>query len=202
MFSDRRQFTFNNPITIAGDEGANSGVIASLGGAVPSIAGPVTLTATSQITVSGQSSITYSNTNSFTGTNVNLTLQGGTPSGAGNRGTISAAISLGTGSLSKSQGGTWRLNNLAGNSYSGGTTLATTGGTTAGKLFVHNKTGSGTGSGPVSITNATVGGTGVITGAVTANFAGRLSPGENGAGLLTVGNVTFQGGSWLEIPSG
>jgi autotransporter-associated beta strand protein len=194
-------FTFNNPISISGIGGSNNGAIAALNSAAPTIAAPVTLTGNSQITVAGSSSITYSNASSLTGTDVNLTVQGGAPSGSGTGGTISGAVTLGSGSLTKLQGGTWRLNNPAGNSYSGGTTLGTSGGSNAGRLIVNNTSGSGTGSGDVTIHTGSLGGTGIVTGNVTVNSTGRIGPGES-AGLLTVGNVTFESGSFLDIELG
>ena len=102
-------FTINEPFRVAGvgnvtDEGA----IAVTSGATPTIAGPVTLSGDATLTVSGSSGVTYSNANAITSeSNQNLILAGGPGTGAG--GLISGVINLGTGSLTKNQGGTWAL---------------------------------------------------------------------------------------------
>lgn len=77
------------------------------------------------------------------------------------------------------------------NTYSGNTTVS------AGTLLVNNTnpSQSGTGSGSVTVaSSATLGGTGFITGPVTIQSGGTLSPG-NSPGTLTVDdNVTIENG--------
>lgn len=169
--------TISEPLRISGPGASDNGAIAVTAGATPTISGPVTLIGNSTITVSGTSSVLYNNANAFTSSaNENLTLQGGSGTSPLGIGTISGAISLGTGSLTKLQGGTWILSNAAGNTYSGGTVIGNS--TTAGgTLVVTNTSGSGTGSGDISIGNGT--------------FTGTLNVGNGGAGGSVSGNITF-----------
>jgi len=61
------------------------------------------------------------------------------------------------------------------NTYSGKTTVR------CGALLVANTAGSGTGSGAVAVkARGTLGGTGAISGHVTVDAGGRLSPGIGG----------------------
>jgi autotransporter-associated beta strand protein len=147
------------------------------------MAGPVTLTGNTTIAVSSSATGAFTNANAITSANnSNLTLQGGL--GAGGGGTISGLISLGTGSLTKQQGGTWTLSG-AGN-YSGGTNV------TAGTLLV-NGNGS-TGIGQVSVSGGTLGGTGTITGDVVFTggaLAPGLSPGSLNMASLTMNNADY-----------
>jgi alpha-L-rhamnosidase len=76
------------------------------------------------------------------------------------------------------------------NTYSGGTAVG------GGTLLVNNTSGSGTGSGPVTVGNgAGLGGAGFISGAVTIQSGGNLTPGSP-LGALTFGStLTLAGGS-------
>jgi hypothetical protein len=67
---------------------------------------------------------------------------------------------------------------------------------------VNNTSGSGTGSGAVTVYNATLGGSGIISGDVTANSPGRISPGEANTNVLTAGSATFQSGSFFDVELG
>jgi autotransporter-associated beta strand protein len=174
-------FTIAEPITIAGTGAGDGGAIAVQNSSVTTFSGPITLSEAATVTVSSTGTVTYSNAAAFTGTDVNLTLQGG--SGAGGGGTISGLIDLGTGSLTKAQGGTWRLNFAAGNSYSGGTIIS------SGVLQANNTSGSATGSGAVTVNGGTLAGTGSVAGAVTVN-TGAVSPGTS-IESLDVGALTF-----------
>jgi autotransporter-associated beta strand protein len=75
------------------------------------------------------------------------------------------------------------------NSYSGGTTVS------AGTLLLGNSAGSATGSGAVTVNSGATlasggGSVGIVSGPVTVS--GTLSPGNGGAGLLTLnGNLTL-----------
>jgi GH25 family lysozyme M1 (1,4-beta-N-acetylmuramidase) len=96
--------------------------------------------------------------------------------GAGTRAfTVNAAAELvvgvpvANGGLTKS--GLGGMNLLSPNSYALGTTLA------AGRLLVNNASGSGTGSGAVTVNGGTLAGVGIISGPVTVNTAGTISPG-------------------------
>jgi fibronectin-binding autotransporter adhesin len=171
--------TINEPITIAGIGAGGGGAITVQNSAVATLSGPITLSGDATVTVSGVSTVTYDNPASFTGVNRNLTVQGG--AGVGGGGTVTGTINLGTGSLTKLQGGTWRLNSAAGNTYSGGTTIS------SGTLLVNNTTGSGTGTGAVAVNGGTLGGSGTIAGPVTVGAA-TVAPGES-PGTLTINNT-------------
>ena len=88
-------------------------------------------------------SLAYTNAAAFTGADVTLTLQGGAVT-TGNGGTISGAINLGNGGLSKLQGGRWTLSGS--NLWTGPTTIG------AGTLLVD---GSITGTSNVNIGGST-----------------------------------------------
>jgi len=95
----------------------------------------------------------------------------------------------GNGTLTKQGSGTLILSNSS-NNYSGNTFI------TAGTLLANNASGSATGSGNVSVTGATLGGTGGVSGVVTLNNAGVLSPGSSIESLST-GSLNFTTGSAL-----
>ena len=165
------------PLRISGAGATNNGAIAVTNAATPTISGPVTLIGNSTLTVSGSASVLYNNANAITSlANQNLTLQGGSGTAPLGIGTISGEIALGTGSLTKLQGGTWVLSNAAGNTYSGGTFVGNSS-TAGGVLSVTNTSGSGTGSGNITIGNA-------------AN-TGTLNVGNGGAGGSVSGNIAF-----------
>ena len=74
---------------------------------------------------------------------------------------------------------------------------------TTGTLAVANTTGSATGTGLVDVgSNGTLTGAGQITGPTTVENGGNLSPGNNGAGTLALGNLTLTGGSVLNYQIG
>ena len=164
-------FTTAEPIQIAGGGAGDGGAIAVQNSANINFSGPITLSAAATLTTAGSATATYSKANAITGTDTNLTLAGG--SGAGGGSTVSGAISLGTGSITKLNAGTWVLSNAAGNTYSGGTAAS------AGALTVTNTSGSGTGSG-----NITVGTAGTGT-------AGTLNIGNGGTGGSVAGDISF-----------
>ncbi len=114
-------FTINEPIQIAGGGGGGGGAITIQNASAPTIAGPVTLTGDATVTVSSSASGTFSNPAAFTSlSNQNLTLSGGT--NATGVKAITGVINLGSGGLTKIQGGTWIL--TAANTYSGPTTIS------------------------------------------------------------------------------
>jgi len=145
--------------------------------------GTVTLQADAKIQ-SDAGNLILSAANAITGDDRNLILRG-----AGN-GTVAGTITLGNGTLTKYDTGTWTLSDN--NTYNGSTTIY------RGTLNVANATGSATGSGAVMVmSGAKLSGSGSIAGPVTV--ADVLSPG-GGVGILTVNNrVTFQVGSTLDI---
>lgn len=107
---------------------------------------------------------------------------------AANGGTVdfSGLISDGVNSvpITKTGSGTVRFTRAAGNTYDGLTTVS------AGTLLVNNTSGSGVGTGSVTVsTGATLGGTGFIDPNDGNNVIvnGKLAPGNNGIGTLTVG---------------
>lgn len=190
--------TTSEPLRISGAGSTNNGVIAVTAGATPTISGPVTLIGNSTLTVSGTSSVTYNNATAITSlANQNLTLQGGAGTSPLGIGTISGVIALGTGGLTKAQGGTWVLSSATGNIYSGGTTI------NGGTLKANNTPGtSATGSGAVTINNGgTLAGTGAVSGPVTVNGGGTLAPGTSieslDVGALSFNTDVVNGGSKL-----
>ena len=97
--------------------------------------------------------------------------------GAGNI-LVSGAVDNGsaTGGLSVIKSGTGTLTYTAANTYTGTTTVS------GGTLEVNNTTGSGTGTGAVTLQTSTIlGGSGIITGPVTVESGGMISPGEGAA---------------------
>ena len=103
---------------------------------------------------------------------------------------FSGAIS---GTLGLTKAGTGRLVLSGASSYSGTTTVTT------GRLNVNNPTGSATGSGQVIVANAaSLGGTGAVSGSVTVQSGGTLSPGVTVADVGT-GNLTFNTGSTFTV---
>ncbi len=90
------------------------------------------------------------------------------------------------GGLTKLGLGTLRL--TGGSTYSGATMV------NDGTLFVNNTAGSGTGTGAVTVNGGTLGGTGAISGAVTINVTGVLSPGAS-INTFATGPVTLNNGS-------
>jgi autotransporter-associated beta strand protein len=113
-------FTVNEAFRIAGPGSGGGGAITIQNLSNPTLSGPITLTGNATVTVSSTATGTFNNANAFTSlANESLTLQGG--SGAGGGGTISGVIALGTGGLTKLQGGRWIL--TAANTYSGTTTI-------------------------------------------------------------------------------
>jgi autotransporter-associated beta strand protein len=178
-------FTCAEPIRISGIGAGDGGAITIQNGSSPTLSGPITLTGDATITVSSSSSGTFSNPNSFTSlANQNLTIAGGLGTAPG--GTISGAINLNGGGLTKTNTGTWNLTGAS--TYSGPTRIV------GGTLRVN---GSITGS-AVSATNGTLAGTGTIAGSVTTlagTAPGIIAPGNSGIGTLNVNGPVILGGS-------
>ena len=195
--------TTPEPFQIAGaGVSGTTGAINVTNTANATMAGPVTLSADATLTVSGSSTATYSNPSAITAPlNHHLTLQGGGIT-TGGGGTIAGVIALGTGGLTKLQGGQWTL--TAANTYTGTTTigagilqlgngLSGNDGTIAGLSIVDNATlafnrfGStgyaGTISGTGGVTKLGPG-TQTLSGANT--YAGVT---KAGAGVLSVGTI-------------
>jgi autotransporter-associated beta strand protein len=170
-----KTFTLNEPLQIAGPGAGGGGAITIQNLSSPTISSAVTLTADATVTVSSTATGTFTNADAFTGATSTLTLQGG--AGAGGGGTISGSIDLGTGGLTKLQGGRWTLS--AANFYTGPTTIS------AGTLLIN---GSITDTSVVDV-SGTLGGNGTITPASGGNVnllaGGKLSPGTS------VGNLTL-----------
>jgi autotransporter-associated beta strand protein len=180
-------FSVAEALRISGVGGGGGGAIAVLNGASPTFTGAVTLTGNSSISVGMGSSVTFTNPNSITSQSLeNLTLQG-----VGN-GTISGAVNLGSGGLTKSQNSTWTLGGA--NTFGGVIFLE------AGTLVV---SGSITGTSQVSV-SGTLAGSGAITlaaaGSMNLQTGGKLSPGEG----LTPGNLrlTVSNGGAVDLVAG
>jgi hypothetical protein len=102
------------------------------------------------------------------------------------------AITGGGGVTTANIVGTGAVFRFAGNAntYSGGTTV---GGNS--QLIALNTAGSATGTGGVTVAaNGTLGGTGFVSGAVTVQNNGRVSPGDRGQAFSEAGNLTLNGG--------
>jgi fibronectin-binding autotransporter adhesin len=181
-------YTIGESVTIAGaGAGSDGGAITVQNSSVTTFTGPVTLAGVASLAVSGSATGTFSGAITAS-SNQNLNLQGG--SGAGGGGTISGTINLGTGGLTKAEGGAWRLTGA--NTYSGGTVI------NGGTIYANNTTGSATGSGAISVnTGGTLAGTGAVAGAVNVALGGTLAPGASVESLST-GAVSLATGAILE----
>lgn len=193
-------FTCAEPLKIAGIGNTDGGAISVIASATPTLSGPVTLTGDATITVSSTCALTLSNTNAISSlANQNLTLQGGSGAGAG--GTVSGMIDLGSGTLTKAQGGKWVLG--ASNSYSGGTIIS------AGTLDAQVAGGFGNGNVSVSAgatlrqesssainssANLALGGT---TSIANLNFVGTQT-----INALTINGIAKAAGTWGAVGSG
>jgi len=180
-------FTISEPFQIASGGAGGGGAITVQNNANVTISGPVTLTEDAVVTVSGTGTVVYDNPAAFT-SNANQSLRIAGGAGAGGGGTISGVINLGTGGLTKTNGGRWTLSGA--NIYSGPTVIL------AGTLRVANTTGSATGSGDVTVASgATLSGSGTIAGSVSVT--GTISAGTS-PGTINTGNETWNGnGTYL-----
>ncbi|HKX13188.1 MAG TPA: Calx-beta domain-containing protein [bacterium] len=99
--------------------------------------------------------------------------------------TVINSVISGSGAVIKTGPGFFRLSQA--NTYTGGTVL------NAGATEVTNISGSATGSGTVSVQNgAELQGDGAISGAVTVEAGGEISPGDDEPALLEVGDLTLE----------
>ena len=129
----------------------------------------------------------------------------GTSGDDSGKGNVPGGVSGTNIALVKNGTGTMTLSSPTGSDYSGGTTINN------GALRVTNISGSATGTGPVIVSgsSATVGGalggSGIITGPVTINSFGQLSPTLSGTGATTLqlqGGLTINGSSILNFNLG
>jgi hypothetical protein len=114
--------------------------------------------------------------------------------------TTACTLTLGGGTIASQVSGTGGLTNTSGtltlssngNTYSGDTII------NGGTVLVTNTSGSATGTGDVTVTAGTLGGTGIISGTVTVNINGTISPGSptSAIGTLAVGGLSFNGGTY------
>jgi autotransporter-associated beta strand protein len=127
----------------------------------------------------------------------NVTLSASLVTGSNNNSTSFGGLANGTGGLTKTGSGAFTLARSAGNTYTGTTTVS------GGTLLVNNSTGSGTGTNSVIVNSgAVLAGTGKISGAVTVNNGGHISPGAAGIESLDVGSVNLVNGSILDFELG
>ena len=185
-------FTISEPIQVAGGGAGDGGAITVQNNSNVNFSGPITLSGDSTLTVSGTGTVAYTNTNSITATNRTLTLQGGAPS-TGGGGRIGGNINLGSGGLTKVQGGRWTLEGT--NSYSGNTSVD------AGLLIIN---GTISGTAQVNVTG-TLAGDGVVVPASGGNVnllvAGKLSPGPLGSTPGSL-DINLSGGGKLDLTAG
>ena len=113
-------FTCAEPFNIAGAGSTDGGAIAIIASAAPTLSGTVTLSADATITISSSASGTFSAATAFSGTSQTLTLAGG--ANASGVKAITGVIALGTGGVTKLQGGNWGLSGA--NTYSGPTAVS------------------------------------------------------------------------------
>ncbi|HLP77949.1 MAG TPA: autotransporter-associated beta strand repeat-containing protein [Candidatus Paceibacterota bacterium] len=140
------------------------------------VSGTNNLTFTGPVTLNGNDGQGTQTTRTFQVNNTALTTISGKISGAG-----FGFTKTGTGVLA--------LNNSA-NDYSGPTTVS------GGTLLVNGQIGSGA----VTVTNATLGGSGVVGGAVAVQNLGKVAPGNQAIGTLTLNNsLALLGGSTTAI---
>jgi autotransporter-associated beta strand protein len=187
-FNGATTLVVNEPIDIAGvgNTVATGGAI-NVGTTLTAITfgGTITLTANASVGVSSAvgTSGTFSGSPAFTGSGTTLTLNGA--SGTGTK-SITGAITLGSGGLTKLQSGTWNLSGV--NTYTGPTTVS------AGRLNVNSPGSLDAGSAVTVASTATLGGNGTINGLVTINSGGTLSPGAS-IGTLTLTVAPSLGGT-------
>ncbi|MEI8315598.1 MAG: autotransporter-associated beta strand repeat-containing protein, partial [Verrucomicrobiota bacterium] len=192
---------FTAGVISAGVNGA-TGAIISLNNSTGTFDSVVLNSADAQLVLSNGTLRPLASSNSYVFVDgpgsINVTSAGGFLDAAGLTNDINVGIT-GSGSLTAFGAGAIHLNGAS--TYSG--TLTVSNGIV---LLVNNTTGSGTGSGTVNVlTNAFLGGVGTITGAVTVNAGGTISPGDHNGiqgGLpstLDVGTLTLAAGSTIEF---
>lgn len=126
-------------------------------------------------------------------TNGRVTGNGGTLTvgGSGNY-SFGGILQDGTGTLTFTKSGAGTQTLSAANTYSGSTTI------TSGLLLANNTSGSATGTGGVVINGGKLGGTGSLSGLVTLNTGGMISPGASVESLATGAN-TWNGGGLFDF---
>jgi autotransporter-associated beta strand protein len=155
------------------------GGVAGTGIQIDSTVGAFTLTISTGVAINAAQAWTNNSSNLFT-VSGNVALGAAlTVNGTGD--TLISGILAGGGASSLTKDGTGTLTLTSANTYDGDTTVNN------GTLLVNNTVGSGTGMGDVIVnTGGTLGGTGIISGAVTVNAGGNLSPGNGGNNTETL----------------
>ena len=219
FFTISNEFPSTSPVTITDGDATTQHGLVNLNGTSQtwgSLAGNgdivTDLTATQTLTVGGNNlSTTYSGNLGHSGLSwgVGTTGSAGTPpvssgdhSASGN---VPSGVSGTNIALVKNGSGILTFSAAAGSNYSGGTTINN------GAIRVANASGSATGSGPVTIggtsvlVNGNLGGAGIVTGLVTVNQFGQVSPTLTGTGATTLqltGGLTLNDGAILNFNLG
>lgn len=171
---------------ITGSGIASNGALNVGGNKSITLSGAITMSGDASITVDGGSAFNITNTNAITGVDTDLTFQ----ADSGATSTISGAVNLGTGSLTKTGGATLILS--GDNTYSGGTFV------TGGILSIPSSGDAG--SGAISILGAVRLELGALTLANAINLGANAS--STGRGLVegTNGVTTLSGPVSITIP--
>lgn len=160
--------TVAEPFDIAGDGTSSNGVLNVGGNKTINLSGPITLSADARITADGGSAFNLTNVAAVTATDKNLTFH--TDGSAAS--SITGAISLGTGSLTKSSTSTLTLSGS--NSYSGGTVLS------GGVIQANNNSALGNGTVVITGTRLSVGSGVTLANPITIN----ANTGVTGRGVI------------------
>jgi autotransporter-associated beta strand protein len=210
LYFDNGGTITNKPISLAGTGVAGDGALRAGGGKVTTIAGAISLTADTQFQVDGGATLNLAYAAGISAPGINVTL-GADSGGAGN---FTGPLSLGAGSLTVQDAGTWTLapsNNFTGLTSVNGGTLIVTGTNELGPIASFNPAYVTLGGGIIGATNnvtfadglrgftisGTAGGFDVAAGATLTisnqiSGSGTLTKSDSGTLVLSASN-SFSG---------